>query len=256
VEINENALAQFLLFNDKIVYSEDITLYPVKMENIFQFQQYITSFTVRKNSIFPVKDILKMSYLDFLFYCTKHEELAIQYKIPYLPYLYGFAFLLLKLVCVGQDVKYSESKGLFQINNEIVTPEKFDDLRRIIIIQNNVNFDIDEFIHYDTEQELIKAQEYENKKNKEKYTIEDYIDSYIIAMGVTEKYVKNLTIRKFWRYIKRISKHESYQIMQTASCSGMVTFKEPIKYWMASIDEKNTLDNLKVDEKDLRSKMG
>lgn len=256
MEINEEILSRHLLFNQPIKYSENITLYPVKMQDILEFQQYIISITIRKDSIFPVKNIIKMSYLEFLFYCTQHEELAIEYEIPYLPALYGLAIGLLTLVCKNQDVLYSNQEGLLVINGEEVTSEKFDDLRRIIIIQNDVDFNIDDFIHYDTEQELKKAQDYESRKNKEKYTIEDYIDSYMVAMKASEEDVKNITIRKFWRHIKRISKHESYNILQTASCSGMVTFKEPISYWMSSIEDGDKYSTVKIDEQNIKNKVG
>ncbi len=50
---------------------------------------------------------------------------------------------LLQLCCQNQEVRLTQ-EGL-SINNEIITPEVFDDLRRIIIIQNDIDFDIDEF---------------------------------------------------------------------------------------------------------------
>lgn len=94
------------------------------------------------------------------------------------------------------------------------------------------------------------------KKNKEKSDIEDYIDSLIVDLKVTEEYVSELTIRKFWRYIKRINKHEEYQSCRSAQMSGMVTFKEPIQHWMTSIEITDKYENLKTDEDELRSKIG
>ena len=43
---------------------------------------------------------------------------------------------LLQLCCQNQEVKITQ-EGL-SINNEIITPEVFEDLRRIIIIQNDI----------------------------------------------------------------------------------------------------------------------
>ena len=137
----------------------------------------------------------------------------------------------------------------------LVTDEVFDDLRKIIIIQNDIDFDIDEFMNIDTVKALEKAREFEAKKNKEKADIEDYIDSIIIGLKVTEDYVSNLTIRKFWRYIKRINKHEEYEACRSGQMSGMVTFKEPIQHWMTSIEVTDKYENLKTDEEELRSKI-
>ena len=81
------------------------------------------------------------------------------------------------------------------------------------------------------------------------------IDSLIIGLKVTEEYVSNLTIRKFWRYIKRINKHEEYEACRSGQMSGMVTFKEPIQHWMTSIEVTDKYENLKTDEEELRSKI-
>ena len=86
--------------------------------------------------------------------------------------------------------------------------------------------------------------------------IEDYIDSLVIAMGTTEERIMNMTIRKFWRYIKRYQFREGYTIAKTGECSGMVSFKEPIKYWMASLDEDDKYKDMKVDEETLKGKIG
>lgn len=253
--VNEDLLGSFLLYNDPIRYSENITLYPVKMSEILSFNQYIYSFTIRKDSVFPIKEIIKMSYLDFLFYCTQHSELGIQFKIPYIQNLYIWAAELLGLVCQDQEIKYGTTNGWFSINGENIDAAKFDDIRRIILIQNDVDFDVDEFLHHDTEEALKKAQEFESKKRKDHATIEDYIDSLIIGLRVTEDYVKNLTIRKFWRYIKRLNKQEEYRIIRTAECGGMMTLKEPLSHWMTSLEVEDKYANLKTDEQELRSKI-
>ena len=38
--------------------------------------------------------------------------------------------------------------------------------------------------------------------------------------------------------------------------SGMVTFKEPLKHWMTSIETTGRYEDLKTDESELRSKIG
>lgn len=163
-----------------------------------------------------------------------------------------FAIKLLQLCCKDQDVKISQ-EGIF-INDKIITPEIFDDLRRIIIIQNDIDFDIDEFLNYDTEQRLLKAQKDLNKDTV-KATIEDYIDSLVVVMNTTKEYIKNMTIRKFWRYIKRYQLHERYTITKTGECSGMVSFKEPIKHWMVSLEDDDKYKDLKTNENSLKGKI-
>ena len=256
VEISKDTLFPYLIYNKEIKYNEHITLYPIKMKDIITFQQYQMALTLRKDAIFQDKQIIKMGYLEFIKYACRNDELAQKYNMPLLPFYYDFIIGILQLTC-GEDVeiKYNTSTLDFSINDFLVTDEVFDDLRKIIIIQNDIDFDVDEFMNIDTVKALEKAREFEAKKNKEKADIEDYIDSIIIGLKVTEDYVSNLTIRKFWRYIKRINKHEEYEACRSGQMSGMVTFKEPIQHWMTSIEVTDKYENLKTDEEELRSKI-
>ena len=226
MEINKDTLFPYLIYNKEIKYNEHITLYPIKMKDIITFQQYQIALTLRKDAIFQEKKIIKMGYLEFIKYACRNNELAEKYNMPFLPFYYDFVIGILQLTC-GKDaaIIYNTSTLDFSVNDFLVTDEVFDDLRKIIIIQNDIDFDIDEFMNIDTVKALEKAREFEAKKNKEKADIEDYIDSLIIGMKVTEEYVSNLTIRKFWRYIKRINKHEEYEACRSGQMSGMVTFK-------------------------------
>ena len=256
MEISKDTLFPYLIYNKEIKYNEHITLYPIKMKDIITFQQYQIALTLRKDAIFQDKQIIKMGYLEFIKYACRNDELAQKYNMPLLPFYYDFIIGILQLTC-GEDVeiKYNTSTLDFSINDFLITDEVFDDLRKIIIIQNDIDFDIDEFMNIDTVRALEKAREFEAKKNKEKADIEDYIDSIIIGLKVTEDYVSNLTIRKFWRYIKRINKHEEYEACRSGQMSGMVTFKEPIQHWMTSIEVTDKYENLKTDEEELRSKI-
>jgi len=255
MDIKKEALLPFLIYNKPITYNEHITLYPVTMKDILTFQISSQSITIRKNSIFPDKKIIKMTYLDFLLYCLGNEELEKQYKISGLSQYYFHAVNLLQLCCKDADIKINQQTGQIIINGEIITPMVFDDLRRIIIIQNDIDFDIDEFLNHDTEQRLLKAQKDLNP-NDVKATIEDYIDSLVIAMHTTEDKIMDMTIRKFWRYIRRYNLHENYTIMKTGECSGMVSFKEPVRHWMTSLEEADKYTHLKADEDKIRSKIG
>ena len=256
MEINKDILFPYLIYNKEVKYNEHITLYPIKMKDIITFQQYQMALTLRKDAIFQDKQIIKMGYLEFIKYACRNDELAQKYNMPLLPFYYDFIIGILQLTC-GKDVeiKYNTSTLDFSINDFLITNEVFDDIRKIIIIQNDIDFDVDEFMNIDTVKALEKAREFEAKKSKEKADIEDYIDSLIIGMKVTEEYVSNLTIRKFWRYIKRINKHEEYEACRSGQMSGMVTFKEPIQHWMTSIEVTDKYENLKTDEEELRSKI-
>lgn len=254
MEISKKSLQPSLLYDDPIKYG-NITLYPVTMKDVILFQTLSQSITVRKNSTFHEKNIIKMSYLEFLFYSFQNVELESAYKIPSLSQYLLFAIQLLHICCRDAKINIAQNTGAITINGDVVTPEVFDDLRRIIIIQNGIDFDIDEFLNYDTEQRLLKAQKDLNK-DENVPEVEDMIDSLVVALNTTEQRVKEMSIRKFWRYVKRYRLHEDYTIMKTGECSGFVTFKEPIKHWMSHLDDEDKYKDLKTDENELRSKMG
>lgn len=254
MEINKDILLPYLIFNDPFQYNEQITLYPVKMTDVILFQTLSKSITVRKNSIFHDKKIIKMTYFDFLKYSFENKELESQYQIQGLSQFFFYSIQLLHLCCKDSDIKINQETGDLFINKCFITPEIFDDIRKIIIIQNDIDFDIDEFLNYDTEQRLLKAENDQNK-DKDNADIEDYIDSLVISMKTIEETVKNMTIRKFWRYIKRDQLHENYIVAKTGECSGMVSYKTPIKNWRTSLTEDDKYKNLKTDENELKSKI-
>lgn len=256
MKINKDLLFPYIIFNKEFVYNEFITVYPIKMKDIVAFQQYQNALTLRKDSIFNDKKIIKMGYLEFIKYACMNEELSEKYEIPLLQFYYYFVIEMLRLACgEGTEITYNKENLDFYINGFNITEEVFDDLRRIIIIQNDIDFNIDEFMNIETIKALEKAREFEEKKRKEKSGIEDYIDSLIVSMKFTEEYVANMTIRKFWRYIRRINMHEEYMACHTGEMGGMVTFKEPLKHWMSGNDEEDKYKNLKADEDELRSKI-
>ena len=256
MKINKDLLFPYIIFNKEFVYNEFITISPIKMKDIVSFQQYQNALTLRKDSIFTDKKIIKMGYLEFIKYACMNEELSEKYEMPLLQFYYYFVIEMLRLAC-GDDaeITYNKENLDFYINGFNVTEDVFDDLRRIIIIQNDIDFDIDEFMNIETVKALEKAKEFEEKKKKEKADIEDYIDSLIVSMKFTEEYVANMTIRKFWRYIRRINMHEEYTACRTGEMGSMVTFKEPLKHWMSGEDEEDKYKNLKTDEDELRGKI-
>lgn len=257
VEINKKLLQQNLIFDLPVTYDDYITLYPIKMKDYLDFQVFQLAITARKNSIFQRKDVIKMGYWDFIKETAINPDNFQNKDLPSVSLYHSFILTMLPKICgKDADIKCNTSTLDISINGELITNEIFDDMRRIIILQNDINFDIDEFMNIDTVKALEKAREFEVKKNKETSDIEDYIDSLVIELSTTNDYVMNLTVRKFWRYIKRVNKHEQYEACLNGQMSGMATFKEPIEHWMTSIEIKDKYENLKTDEGELREKIG
>ena len=101
-------------------------------------------------------------------YAYHNKELSEKYHMPQLYFYLDFVFNLFYLVC-GENTNLSCNPSTldFSINDFAITNSVFDDLRKIIIIQNDIDFDTDEFMNIDTVKALEKAREFETKKQVE-----------------------------------------------------------------------------------------
>lgn len=133
MEITKESLLPFLIYNKPFPYNEHILLYPITMNDIISFQFLSKSISVRKNSIFHEKKIIKMNYLDFLFYCFNNNELETAYKIDGLSQYLIYFLELIKLCCKNTNININDQLNQIYINNFLITPQILDDLRRIII---------------------------------------------------------------------------------------------------------------------------
>ena len=66
VVIDKEQLEPYIIYDKSIRYDEKITLYPIKMKNIVDFQLFQTAITVRKDAIFQDKKVIKMGYFEFI----------------------------------------------------------------------------------------------------------------------------------------------------------------------------------------------
>ncbi len=307
--INQATLEQSLYFSLPYDYNGLFKIYPIKMSQILEYKTYVQSILVRKDSIFPVKQILRLDYFDFLKFIDGNIELEFQYQVPNLHLFYQFFVRLLTLVCqdenqivqyndatkeiaimvkipsnhveVATDIK-TKTLGFMQVIRKIIdlkgdtpdvtkyqnqeeklepkmnviklTGEMVDDIRRIIIAQNDEDFDIQEFMNRETEERLNKAQRDLNP-NEQAPTIEDRIDSLTVGLHMNIGEIRDLTIRKFNRLLKRVITYEEYKTSTLALKTGMVKFKEPIKHWTSPIEVEDKYKHVKTDESELRNKI-
>lgn len=257
MEYNKDSLYTYLLYSQPIPYNDVLTFYPVKMKDYLKFQVLAQCVQVRKDSWFGDKKTIKMGYGEFLWdIMTRRPELAKQVKKEWLVNCYIYFLSLLALCCEldAKDLAYNTVTGAIQIKDYTLTETDIDNIRRIIILQNGIDFDVDEFINRDTEEALKKAKK-ANNKTEDKATLEDYIDSAMVALHYSEREIAEMPVRKFWRLIERLNLHENYIIMRTGECSGMVTFKDPIKHWMVELDNGDKYKDAKADETALHNKI-
>ena len=258
--IKENELEEYFTYDKPVPYKE-LLIYPVKVIDYLNFFISVNCLTFDKNKI-PDPNIIKMSYLDFLFYTFEKDENGKVYLM-----------MLLEIfkICLNIDynqIEYIEDeKGKinFIFNLEygdeekeykkiIIDKKDFDNIKKIILLQNIPDYD-DTYIDPKVEAVLKEAQEFMNRNKKKISSLEDQIICVMLALNeVDNKKIHNLTIRKFTKILQRYDYKLHYEIYKQAECSGMVTFKEDIDHWMSELSSKKYSDVI-IDYGEFKSKI-
>lgn len=231
---------------------KNLMLYPALVRDYGLFSGYSMCLTLDKNSIHE-KEIIKMKYLDYLFYCTEKDP----ENTPYLIYLdkvlaiclrndKSFENLQTSIQRYGRD---KEGKTFIQIGETLYNADDFDEIKKIICEQNLLELP-DESIQKEVRDSIAAAREYKDKLAGVKHgSFEDHLVSLSVATGWTFEYIYQLTIRKYTKSIQRLDNLIHYKIFLGASMSGMVEFKDKsfIKHWLTSLDTENKLGDATVD---------
>lgn len=231
---------------------------PVTMKDYLRFYISINCLLIEKNKI-PDPNIIRMSYLDFLFYMAENT-----------PNGSFYLFMLCDLLnlCCGieeeriQYIKDDNNKinlilGVKQEDQSyidiVLNKKDFDNIKNIILHQNMPDYD-DSYIDPKVEQALKEADEFINRHKKKMCSLEDQLICVLISTSLNMEQIKNLTIRKFTKILQRVDFKLHYEIYKTASMSGFVSFKEEIDHWMSEISN-DKYSNAILDYSQFKNKM-
>ena len=227
---------------DKPINIGGFELFPVKFKNALLFYSAVEIIKLNKENYNPI--YIKMSYYNFLcHYITslKEGDVEEQRKGDLLIILFSslFSLVLNREVLTRFNYNRAEKKGEILLYNskdltpaeaysqekyEIINKDDFEEIRSVIVYQN-----IPDYINFDNYskdmKELIKQEE-ERRAKHSNTTMEDRIDSLIVATGLKVEDIAEMTMRRFSRLYDRMIKKVEYQINKSASMSGFVTFKD------------------------------
>lgn len=238
----------------KNLQNQSFLIYPPLVTDFIIFYTCIDCLIINKNIIPDIK-IIKMSYLDFLFYKSEQETDKVT-----LQKLCTILNLCLKLS--NEDIRYvkdKDNKYKLYLKNIEYNGEDFEEIRQIICLQSDIELP-NENMHPDLKKALDEAQEYYNsiKGNGKTGTLEDQLDC-IVAANTGYKYedLYKLTIRRFKRLLARVDYKLHYQIYKTAEMGGMVKFKKPIENWTNDLTQtlEEKYANVMVDAEGLKAKV-
>ena len=243
--IKKTELEEYFTYDKPVPY-KDLLIYPVRIIDYLNFFISVNCLTFEKNKI-PDVNIIKMSYLDFLFYTFDKDKNGKVYLM-----------MLLEIFKLCLNIDYKQIEYIkdekdklnlifnlqYEKENKKITIDKtdFDNIKNIILLQNIPDYD-DTYIDPKVEAALKEAQEFMNRNKKKIASLEDQIVCVMLALHETdESKIHNLTIRKFSKILQRYDYKLHYEIYKQAECSGMVTFKEDINHWMSELSNSKYSD--------------
>ena len=244
----------YFTYNEPIPYKE-LLITPVTVKDYIDFFISVNCLMIEKNKV-PDLKVIKMSYLDYLFYLINNSQEG---------QLYAQMLVAILNLCLGlspEEIKYiKDEQGKIKLILKDVEYDKkdFDNIKNIILYQNIPEYD-DTYIDPKVEKALQEAEEFVNRHKKKMGSLEDQIICVMLAMHETdEKKIHELTIRKFSKILQRYDYKLHYEIYKQAEMSGNVTFKQEIDHWMSEISKnkysdviieygqfKNKIENAKV----------
>ena len=244
------AYDKYYVFDDPIPYKE-LFVYPVTMADYINFHFAINCLLIEKNRI-PDPNIIRMSYLDYLYYLINQNE---DNRI------FGFMLLEVLEICLNTTsdkvgfIRKDNGKVDLRLGEFVCGKKDFDELTKIICDQNMIELP-DYNIDPNVEKALKDAQAYKSKQqNKNKIcSLEDQIVCVMISTNMNMSDIKNLSVRKFSKILERVDKLLHYKIYKQASMSGMVEMKQEIDHWMCET-AKDKYSDVLVDYEGFKGKI-
>lgn len=208
----------------KLEKDKEIFIYPIEVKDSEVFLSSIDIISIDKNSLNDPKYI-SMSYLDFLFSAFifgDDKNLSELSKIK-------LAFLLSKCLKWEDetDIKIivdNKNKGKIIYKNYEIKSKQFEDIRRIILYQNLIDFD-DSYVNPDVK-EAINELEKVKFQNIEIPNIERRMAIIAAHTGILKTVQMGMTYRSHTALFKEVYGEVDYSTIRTAALVGNMFSKK------------------------------
>ncbi|MGG3892016.1 hypothetical protein [Metabacillus fastidiosus] len=219
------------VFGKPVQYKE-LDIHPVKLIEANEFYDYVRCLLIPKNT-FKEIEIIKMSYLKFLFYLGLKDGH---------PYLLESLLKLLTIVFKTENISFKTDERekitlIIDEKNEI-NENDFDKIKKIICNQNLITID-DQILDPELEQKIKEAREFLQRKSGKMADLEQQIVAYHCAFKMKYDDIAELTIYQFQKGLSRMDLIKSADALQNAKYSGFVSVGENDKLptWLTHIEE-------------------
>lgn len=264
--IDINTLTELYFATDepvpyKLKYNNtEILIHPIKVRNWSEFSSCMDCISYDRAELNDV-DIIRMSYLEFLFYLHKNGDKIIN--------LYSLS-VILKYSLMENLISMEEENGKprlaildettkMEIDGSIkaeikylITPNEFDEIRKIILFQNMSDYDD---VELSPDVKKIMEDYYSLVNNgTRKVATEEKMCLVGNSSGLSKKEILSMTYRDFDMRFNLLIDEIEYKINKSAELNG-VTFKTKTEHFMFK-KKKDKLSQFFVDSTDLGETIG
>lgn len=197
----------YFTFDEPVPYElkcgEILYISPISLKNYMLFITSYSILNIDKNSTNDV-EIISMSYLKFL----------VERVFPYSKESIQ-QFVNICILCMGlkePEIKLTDNKRIVLYDkdnsNLLITQKEFDDIKKIILYQNLLNFD-DSYINPELKESMEELDRLKNK-NLEPPSLERRIAIITSHCGMNKKEQLEMTIRSHSLLFQEVSKEVEY----------------------------------------------
>lgn len=273
-------LTSMFYASDKPYLYKDILLYPITMELFMVFNVLANCLVLNKNMTGDIKAIQR-TYLDYIFYLAENgrgeyalflerllllvlhkNELAINADGDYILCENGNLVKTIEFVnkkgkfyiYILKDNIEKNFSGINEHNYHIFNSADFDNIRKIICQQNNVEL-LDEDIHPDKIKKIEEWEKMQSQKNADIIcSIEEQKATMKVIKGWDTKQVDNMTIRSFYTELDRIGILLEYGISNILRPYMDKKDAKKITSWLGKHKKQSKLEQITRDYDEFNNK--
>lgn len=202
----------------------ELKIKPVLVKDYSYYETVKNILELPKNETNDI-NIIKMSYLEFLYNIIKSNNLYKNYLLKICELCFGY-----------KDIgfaKYNKKECLILCDDDstikyIITPKEFNDIIKIILNQNDANYD-GRYINPDVKE--LMSQYYKAKYSNSRYPSLEEKKAYVTSRtGINIETINNMTYRYFDLVYNSSVNSEIYLTQKMVQCAYKYDVKEDIKH--------------------------
>lgn len=227
---------------------KNVLFYPIQIIDTDIYDLMTVLLSYNKMAI-PDKTILKMSYLKFLLIVVQSDKVYKDVKLveelkKLLEYITHEIVDIQFLSKKEELLNVEDFRIVIKINETIFTENDFENIREIILEQNNMPIEyINEYIP-----DLEKALSF-HYKSFNSGNFEEQLFSYCayVKKCITDNCIQELTYYQYFKSMERVSLLSNYEIMQPLVSSGQVEFKKgKLEHWLSHVPKRGRYSDILI----------